>query len=67
MAKKITTAAQAKASVIAKIKRRKGLYENCGQVELSALREAVGPCDEQSKEFAQWVDNLDYTFVQQYL
>lgn len=57
------TVAKAKKEIIAQIKRKGGLFENCGQKELREL-------DNMSNEWLdlnQWIESLDYQTVQQYL
>ena len=53
---------KAKKSIIAQIKRKGGLFENCGQKELRKMEDF----SEEWKELSQWIDSLDYSSVQQY-
>ena len=53
----------AKKKIIAQIKRKGGLFENCGDKELRSLQ-----CDYESwLELNQWVESLDCMSVKQYL
>lgn len=54
------TVAKAKKSIIAQIKRKGGLFENCGQKE---LREFDSWSDEW-RELNQWIESIDYQTVQ---
>lgn len=60
---------KAKKSIIAQIKRKGGLFENCGQKELRNLQEQNENFfwDDKCEELSQWIDSLDYSSVQQYL
>ena len=57
------TVAKAKKKIIAQIKRKGGLFENCGQKELRELDNMSNEC----WELNQWIESLDYQTVQQYL
>lgn len=70
------TVAKAKKQIIAQIKKRGGLFENCGQKELMQLREQELMLDDyqermraiqNTNELSQWVDSLDYNSVKQIL
>ena len=53
------TVAAAKKQIIKQIKKRGGLFENCGQKELRQLQD--------QSENLSWIESLDYSTVQQYL
>ena len=63
------TVAKAKKSIIAKIRRVGGLYENCGQKELLALQDSEGfdPFDGSYLELSDWIEALDSESVKCYL
>lgn len=62
------TVAKAKKQIIAKIKRKGGLYENCGEHELRELQaENDFTCNEEWMELYNWIESLDHQSVQQYL
>lgn len=62
------TVAKAKKQIIAKIKRKGGLYENCGEQELRELQaENDFTCNEEWMELYNWIESLDHQSVQQYL
>ena len=57
---------QLKKSVIAQIKRKGGLFENCGQKELRILQDQAmqNSCsfswDDKCQEFDDWLQQLEY-------
>lgn len=53
----------AKKKIIAQIKRKGGLFENCGQKELRSMQGDY----EAWNELNQWVESLDCISVEQYL
>lgn len=57
------TVEQAKKSIISQIRKKGGLFENCGQKELREFE--TGSKD--YNELSIWVDSLDYPSIQQYL
>ena len=60
--------AKAKKQIIAKIKRKGGLYENLGEHELWELQAANDfACTEDYMELYRWIESLDYDTVQKYL
>ena len=62
------TVAKAKKQIIAKIKRKGGLYENCGEHELRELQAANDfACNEDYMELYRWIESLDHDTVQKYL
>lgn len=62
------TVAKAKKQIIAKIRRKGGLYENCGERELWELQAQNDfACNEEWTNLYNWIESLDYQSVQQYL
>ena len=63
------TVATAKKQILKQIKKRGGLFENCGQKELRQLQEQNENLfwDDKCEELNQWIESLDYSTVQQYL
>ena len=59
------TVAKAKKQIIAQIKRKGGLFENCGQKELAAFD--IYEQRAEWKELNEWIESLDYNTVQKYL
>ncbi len=56
------TVAKAKKQIISQIKRKGGLFENCGQKELNAI--GIG---KDWHELNEWIESLDYVSVKLYL
>ena len=63
------TVAAAKKQIIKQIKKRGGVFENCGQKELRQLQDQSENLswDDKCEELNQWIESLDYATVQQYL
>lgn len=53
----------AKKKIIAQIKRKGGLFENCGQKELRQF----DLWSEEGQELNDWIESLDCMSVEQYL
>ena len=55
------TVAKAKKQIIAKIRRKGGLYENCGKRELWELQAQNDfACNEEWMNLYNWIESLDY-------
>ena len=63
------TVTTAKKQIIKQIKKRGGLFENCGQKELRQLQKQNENLfwDDKCEKLNQWIESLDYSTVQQYL
>lgn len=58
----------AKKQIIAQIKRKKGLFENCGDAEIRTLYEQAGCVwDCNCESLQKWIDSLDCNSIKQYL